>query len=372
MNQRKTDLAIYLRTFFDCGVDRIILNLTKSFVEKDLKIDLVLNRASKSSMLKELPPEVELVDLKADGFSKYFLKLIKYLREKRPKTLFSAGHTSAEVAIIAKLLALVPTRVVVSERSNLSFETQTGNPLGNRFKSRLIPLGVRLLYPFANGIITVSNGVAQDLAMTAKLPLESIETIYNPTITPKVLKASQESLEHPWFAPGQPPVILGVGRLEPQKDFPTLIHAFAKVRQTQAAKLVILGSGGEEKKLLSLVDELDLKEDVAMLGFAKNPYVYMAKSAVLVMSSAWEGLPNVLIEAMAVGIPVVSTNCPSGPEEILDNGKYGELVPVGDSETMAQAILRVLSGDVKSINSDWLEQFKQEAVTQKYLDVLQI
>jgi glycosyltransferase involved in cell wall biosynthesis len=163
-----------------------------------------------------------------------------------------------------------------------------------------------------------------------------------------------------------------VGRLEQQKDFPTLIHAFAKVRQMQTAKLVILGSGREEKKLLSLVNELDLSEDVAMLGFVENPYAYMAKSAIFVLSSAWEGFGNVVAEALAAGAPVVSTNCPSGPAEILDNGKYGELVSVGDSQAMAEAILRVLLGEIKSVDSDWLEQFKLETVAQKYLDVLQI
>ena len=211
----------------------------------------------------------------------------------------------------------------------------------------------------------------QDAADT-KLSLESIEVIYNPTITPELSQKSQESVDHPWFAPGEPPVVLGVGRLEQQKDFPTLIHAFAKVRQMQTAKLVILGSGREEKKLLSLVNELDLSEDVAMLGFVENPYAYMAKSAIFVLSSVWEGFGNVVAEALAAGAPVVSTNCPSGPAEILDNGKYGELVSVGDSQAMAEAILRVLLGEIKSVDSDWLEQFKLETVAQKYLDVLQI
>jgi glycosyltransferase involved in cell wall biosynthesis len=267
---------------------------------------------------------------------------------------------------------MVSTRVVVSERSNLSLDIKIGNPLGNQMKSNLIPLAIRFLYPFADSIIAISHGVARDLATTAKLSLESIEVIYNPTISPQLSEKSQESIGHPWFAPGQSPVVLGVGRLEQQKDFPTLIHAFAKVRQMQTAKLVILGSGREEKKLLSLVNELKLNEDVAMLGFVDNPYAYMAKSAVFVLSSAWEGFGNVIVEAMAVGTPVVSTNCPNGPEEILDNGKYGELVPVGDSQAMAEAILRVLLGEIKSVDSDWLEQFKLETVAQKYLDVLQI
>ena len=372
MNEKKTDLAIYMPVFINGGVERVISNLIQAFIAKGLKIDLVLNQRNKSSMLDRLPPEVEIVDLKSNKFLKYLPKLINYLRRKRPKTLFAAIHKAPEIAIIATKLARVSTRVVVSERSNLSLDVQIGNPSGNQVKSNLIPLAIRFLYPLADDIIAVSHGVAQDLAMTAKLSLESIEVIYNPTITPELSTKSQEYLEHPWFAPGQLPVVLGVGRLEVQKDYPTLIRAFAKVRQAQPAKLVILGSGREEKKLLSLLDELELKEDVAMLGFVENPYAYMAKSAVFVLSSAWEGFGNVLVEAMALGTPVVSTNCPSGPEEILDNGKYGELVPVGDSQAMAKAILRVLSGEVKSVDSDWLEQFKQETVAQKYLDVLQI
>ena len=376
MNEAKTDLAIYLPFCGDGGVARVILNLIQVFLAKGLKVDLVLNQVGKSSMLDQLPPEVEVVDLKATRFTlgaslKMVPKLISYLRKKQPKTLLSATHTGPEIAIIAKYLAMVSTRVVISEHTNLSLDIKIGNPLGNQMKSNLIPIAIRFLYPFAC-ITAASNGVALDLATTAKLPLESIEVIYNPVITPQLSQKSQESVDHPWFAPGEPPVVLGVGRLEQQKDFPTLIHAFAKVRQMQTAKLVILGSGREEKKLLSLVNELELSEDVAILGFVENPYAYMAKSAIFVLSSVWEGFGNVVAEALAAGAPVVSTNCPSGPAEILDNGKYGELVPVGDSQAMAEAILRVLLGEIKSVDSDWLEQFKLETVAQKYLDVLQV
>ena len=127
-----------------------------------------------------------------------------------------------------------------------------------------------------------------------------------------------------------------------------------------------------KKKLLSLVNELELSEDVAILGFVENPYAYMAKSAIFVLSSAWEGFGNVVAEALAAGAPVVSTNCPSGPAEILDNGKYGELVSVGDSQGMAEAILRVLSGKVRSVDSAWLEQFTLRYSAQKYLELINI
>jgi glycosyltransferase involved in cell wall biosynthesis len=238
--------------------------------------------------------------------------------------------------------------------------------------SRLAPLTARIFYPWADGIVTVSQGVAKDLAQITGLPLERIRVIYNPVITPELREQTKETTDHPWFAPGEPPVVLGAGRLVEQKDFPTLIRAFAQVRRVRPARLIILGSGREQKRLEALVQDLSIEEDVGWLGFVKNPFAYMAHSAVFVLSSAWEGLPTVLIEAMAAGASVVSTNCESGPAEILDNGKYGSLVAVGNSEAMAEAILNVLSSTSKPVDSCWLDQFTLETATQKYLDMLGI
>ncbi len=370
MNQKKTDLAIYMRGFFDGGVERIISNLIQEFIGRGLKVDLVLNQVSPSSMLKRLPSDVKIIDLKANKFSQFIPRLISYLKREKPKTLLSAVHPAPEIAIIAKYLAMVSTRVVVSENTNLSLDIEIGNPLGNQIKSNLIPLAIRFLYPLADAIISCSHGVAKDLSKKAKLPLESIEVIYYPVITPQLLTQSQELIDHPWFTEGKIPVILGVGRLDIQKDFANLIRAFSQVIKVQPAKLVILGSGREEQKLNSLIHELGLENDVALLGFVDNPYPYIAKSAVFVLSSLWEGLPTVLIESMALGTPVVSTNCPSGPIEILDNGKYGELLPVGDSKALAEAILKVLSGEIKSVDSDWLEQFTLKKVIEQYYECL--
>jgi glycosyltransferase involved in cell wall biosynthesis len=238
--------------------------------------------------------------------------------------------------------------------------------------SRLAPLTARIFYPWADGIVTVSQGVARDLAQITGVPLERIQVIYNAVLTPELRESTKEPMNHPWFAPGEPPVVLGAGRLVEQKDFPTLIRAFAQVRRVRPARLIILGSGREQKRLEALVQELSIKEDVGWVGFVKNPFAYMAHSAVFVLSSAWEGLPTVLIEAMAAGASVVSTNCESGPAEILDNGKYGSLVAVGNSEAMAEAILNVLSSTSKSVDSCWLDQFTLETATQKYLDLLGI
>ncbi len=365
MAQSSPHIAIYLRTIFDCGVDRVMINLARGFVKHGLKVDLVLNSVG-GRLLSQFPPEVRIVDLKAPRLLTSMPDVIGYLRREKPLALLSSGHYVNEVALWAKSLALTSTRLVVSEHNVLSLNAKLTN------HERWSPLLAKLFYNWADGIVAVSQGVAQDLVQITNLPRSRIRVIYNPIVTPELLDKSQESPDHPWFKEGEPPVILGVGRLEPQKDFPNLIRAFARVRQMQPARLIILGSGKEKSKLNALIRELGLEKDVALLGFVNNPYAYIAKAAIFALSSAWEGLPTVIIEAMALGTPVVSTNCESGPAEILAEGKYGSLVPVGDSKAMAEAILRVLSGNSQTVDSAWLEQFTQETAIEKYLDVLGI
>jgi glycosyltransferase involved in cell wall biosynthesis len=198
------------------------------------------------------------------------------------------------------------------------------------------------VYPWADAVIAVSDGVAEQVASLTGMPRERITTIYNPVVTPELLWRSREPVDHPWLAPGQPPVVLGVGKLKIQKGFRTLIRAFARVRAARPARLVILGEGARRRTLEALVDELGLREDVALPGYVENPWAWMSRASVFALSSRWEGLPGALIEAMACGCPVVSTDCPSGPAEILEGGVYGPLVPVGDAGALARAILELL------------------------------
>ncbi|MEW5860320.1 MAG: glycosyltransferase [Cyanobacteriota bacterium] len=381
MPQDPPRIALFLRNLGNGGAERIMLSLAQGFAKQGQKVDMVLTKAE-GTYLAQVPPEVRVVDLKASQFDnrKNFKfptslqstsslpKLVRYLRQERPLALLSATHYPNEIAVLAKHLARVPTRIVVSEHITLSVEARRVD----QRSSRLAPLMARLFYPWADGIVAVSKGVAQDLALITRLPLERHPVIYNPVITPELIEKAKQPVEHPWFTDGEPPVVLGVGRLVEQKDFATLIRAFAEVRRVRPARLMILGDGKERSQLNTLVRELGLENDVALIGFVKNPYAYMARAAVFVLSSAWEGLPTVLIEAMAVGTPVVSTNCESGPEEILNNGKYGALVPVGDSKAIAQAILSVLAGNFKQVDPDWLDQFTWETSTQKYIDLLGI
>jgi len=363
-------LAIYLRMIYNCGVDRVMINLCQGFIQHGLGVDLVLNTVEgNSNLLSQFPPEVRVVDLKAHHQSKSLSDVMRYLKEECPQALLAAGHYSTEMAVIAKQLTRVPTRVVVSEHSAISKDAQSASWKESK---RWIPLAARLTYPWADGVITVSQGVAQDLAKVTGLSVKDIQVIYNPVLTSNLLDKVKQPLDHPWFVPGEPPVILGVGRLEPQKDFANLIQAFARVRQIRPVRLMILGQGGEESKLKHLIHQLQLDDDVKMPGFVQNPYAYMTRSAVFALSSAWEGFGNVLVEAMAAGVPVVSTNCPSGPAEVLDNGRYGILVPVGDPEALAAAILDALAGDRRPVDASWLDQFTVEAVTQKYLNILDI
>lgn len=279
----------------------------------------------------------------------YLPDLARFLRRERPPVLVSAMPPLNIEALLARRLAqgaAPSTRVMVTEHSNLSQDLAGAKP--NDWRRRGLADLMRHSYAWADRIVAVSNGVADDVAAFTGIPRERIDTIYNPVVTPELLAKAEAPVDHPWFRPGGPPVLLGVGRLARQKDFATLIRAFARVRARGPARLAILGDAVGNKtpvrqqELLSLARELGVADDVWLAGFVANPYAYMANASVFVLSSRFEGLPTVLIEAMACGCPVVSTNCPNGPQEVLDGGEYGPLVPVGDARALGDAVAALL------------------------------
>jgi glycosyltransferase involved in cell wall biosynthesis len=368
LNQQHPTIAFFLYSLDGGGAERVILNLACNFVQRGIKVDMVLVQA-KGPYLSQLPSEVRVVTLKAEKTQNSLWDLVGYLRRERPDVLIASMHYANEVALWARALARVPTKVVVCEQNTLSRYAQNTS----RRVERWTPLWARLFYPWADEIIAASYGVAQDLCEVTGLPLSRIQVIYNPVITPELTQLSRVSVDHPWFEAGEPPVILGVGRLVGQKDFQTLIRAFAQVRQTHPSRLMILGANaGIRGALEALVQELNLEKDVSMPGFINNPYSYMAKAKVFVLSSRWEGFGNVVVEALAVGTPVVSTDCESGPREILAQGKYGELVPVGEPSAMATAITQVLNGHVPFIDPSWLDKFRLDPIAEQYLSVVGI
>jgi glycosyltransferase involved in cell wall biosynthesis len=271
------------------------------------------------------------------------------------------------IALWSARLAGGRTPVVVTVHSTMSrYATQQG-----RFSRILWAYLLRTFYPSASSIVAVSGGVADDFARTAGFPRNRVEVVYNPVITPAVLAAARQRPDHPWLAPGEPPVILGVGRLTAPKDFPTLIRAFAEVRRLRPVRLIILGEGPDRPQLEALIGELGVGNDVALPGFRENALAYMAHSAVFVLSSAWEGLPTVLIEALAAGTRVVSTDCPSGPREILQGGHLGPLTPVGDAPALARAIADVLDRPFDAVPRDALTPFTRDAAVDHYLQIIE-
>lgn len=360
-------VALYLRSLLNTGIEPVMLTIAEQFSHKGLDVDFILNHVNENTY-KRIPANVNIIDLKEPKLLRGLAPLICYLKKLKPLALLSSQHLTNETALLAKIVSRTSTKFIVTEHNTVSVEWRDKK----KITELLTPFFVRILYPMADGRVAVSKGVAEDLARVTHLSQDKIKVIYNPVITEKLKKNSEEPLEYSWYKSGEPPVILGVGRLTAQKDFPTLIRAFEKVRRVQSARLMILGNGPERLKLRALIKELGLEETVSLEGHVENPYAYMKQAKVFVLSSAWEGLPTVLIEAMAVGTPVISTNCKSGPAEILDYGKYGDLVPVGDVQAMADAISKVLSDNTKTVDSTWLKQFTLDTTIEQYIKILGI
>jgi len=356
-------LALFLPSLEGGGAEHVMMDLARGFVGRGFQVDLVLASAQ-GAFLTQVPTGVRVIDLKARRTLTALLPLVGYLRRVRPTALLATLDHANLIALIAKALAVTRTRTVIREANIPSRETTRSH------KERLLLRLMRYLYPRADALIAVSQGVADDLVTTLGLNPSRVRVIYNPVVTDQLLQQASEPLIHPWFAKGQPPVILGAGRLVLQKDFATLIRAFAGVRRQAHVRLVILGEGELRSELEMLVRELGLQGDVALPGFVDNPFPFMARAAVFALSSAWEGLPNVLIQAMALGTPVVSTDCPSGPREILKGGEYGKLVAVGDDRALAEAIQRVLELPRYNLITDWVKPFREPFVTTQYLHAL--
>jgi glycosyltransferase involved in cell wall biosynthesis len=293
--------------------------------------------------------------------------LVGYLRRERPDVVLSTSNPANLVCAFARRLAGGHTRVVLSANIHLSAA------IARRARPwrPLLRWLARRTYSRADAVIAISSGVADDLLRVTGVPRRRVHVVHNPVAVEEIRDRARAPLDHPWFAPGEPPVLLAVGKLSPQKDFPTLLRAFARVRAARRARLVILGEGAQRSRLARLARRLDIASDVALPGFQPNPYAWMARASVFVLCSAWEGFSNALAEALACGCPVVSTDCPSGPAEILDGGAFGPLCPVGDDRALAGAILRVLeSPPLPDLLRARAATFSVDAAAERYLGVL--
>jgi glycosyltransferase involved in cell wall biosynthesis len=361
-----TDIAIFLFDLAGGGAERVILSLAEGLAQRGYRVDLVVARR-KGPYLANLSARINFVDL---GVSRLILALpglVRYLRSVQPRAMMSALDYTNIVAVLAARLARVSTRLILTEHNHMS--TVTLHERG--IKRRMMPWLVRTLYNRAHAVVAVSRGVETDLHRLGVDPGKT-RTIYNPILTPELRRHLMESPDHSWLLSDDLPVILGIGRLCEQKDFSSLVRAFALVRQRLDARLMILGEGEQREELERLVRQLGLKDRVAFPGFVQQPATWLTRASLLVLSSRWEGFGNVIVEALAAGVPVVATDCDSGPAEILTDPRYGQLVPVGDIQAMAEAIVQTL--ERLPIKRDALriraEDFALDPILDRYVGVL--
>lgn len=363
------DIVFYTRQLHNGGVDRVVFNLAEEFLARGIRSTILVDVDNAYSPFRSLIPKgVAYEVLGAKGPIARFVKLRTYLRRVRPKAVMCTSFGFPNIyAVVVRRIAGVPFRLMLTEHCFPSVDRAGPKPWQARYW--FFPLAHHL-YPHADSIVAVSRGTADDLAHVIDIDPGSIAHIYNPIVSEALADQSRQPVDHPWFAEDVP-IFIAVGRLEPQKNFALLIRAFAQVRQQVRARLVILGDGGERERLTALIADLGLEADVVMPGFVPNPHAYVAKASILVLSSDFESLANVVIEAMAVGTPVIATDCPSGPAEALGGGAHGTLVPVGDVDRLAEAMLHDLQKQRRPVAESWLSQFTTRHAADRYLALLQ-
>ena len=330
------NIALFVRTLGEGGIPSVMLTLAEGLADRGFEVDLLIfNRDG--AVGRPIPGNVRLVDLKIPRLAVGLPALARYLATARPDLLIAASWDATLLALLSRRFLRSGVRTWV--RQDNLFTMQLKHAGG---KGRVVLKLVERLLPAADTVIAVSDGVAGDLKRRVPRGAGTVRVVPNPVHHDRIAADAEMPVDHPWFDGGDVPVILSVGRLVAQKDFPTLVRAFALVLKSARARLVILGSGRERDALTALAHELGIAPAVDLPGFVLNPFAWMAKARVFAVSSIYEGLSMVLVEAMACGTPVVSTDCPHGPAEVLGDGRWGRLVPVGDAGALADAILETL------------------------------
>jgi glycosyltransferase involved in cell wall biosynthesis len=360
-------IALFLSFSGKGGVERMMRNLAGGMAAAGHRVDLLTVKAAGPFAAGDLPAGVRRVDLGTAHTLSSLPALARYLRSERPAALLAAKDRANRVAILARRMAGVPTRVVVRMGTTVSASLAEGG----RLKRWAWFLAMRRIYPYADGIVAVSSGVAADMVRITGLPPERFTVIPNPVISPALFEMAAAPPDHPWLSEKRLPVVLGVGRLTRQKDFPTLIEAFARIQTAIPSRLVLLGEGRDRKDLEGLAVRLGVADSVDLPGFVDNPYAYLGRADLFVLSSVWEGSPNVLTEAMGLGVPVVAADCPSGPREVLDGGRIAPLVPMGDPAAMADAMAAVLAKPPeRSVLQGAVSAFTVDESARAYLELL--
>jgi len=329
-------LTFFIQDLREGGAERNVARLLSGIVARGVPTDLVVIK-KEGTFFSELDPRVNVVELPQRRTLTSIIGLKRYIDERQPVALISSLTHTNVAAVLANMLARKRTRLIVVERNEYTRNRMLKHGLV-RLSYGLVPL----LYRRADVVGAVSTGVRDDIATVVGVPASRVALLHNPVSTDRLPTLAAEPVDHPWLCPGEPPVILGVGRLTEQKNFDLLLRAFAIAHRARPVRLIILGDGELRPALEARARELGIENDVALPGFDQNPFRFMSRAGAYVLSSDWEGLPTALIEAMACGTPVVATECVGGPREILKDGALGPIVPLGDETALANAILRTL------------------------------
>ncbi|MBT3057758.1 MAG: glycosyltransferase [Candidatus Thiodiazotropha sp.] len=327
-------IACFLATSGHSGVDRVARNLLPGLAEAGYAVDLLKIRNHGPNLEGGRGDSLRIIEFNARHVYPALPELVRYLRRARPAVLLTDKDRVNRTAILAHAMSGGKCRLALRNGTTVSVNLASRGAF-DRFVQRN---SMRHLYRRADAILMPSKGAADDFAATIGLPRERIAVVPSPIITPGFLRQLDQPLDHPWFAPGEPPVILGVGELCRRKDFTTLIRAYAQLAGSHDCRLLILGEGRARDRLQREVERLGLADRVGLPGFVANPYPYMKRASLFVLSSLWEGMPVVLIEAMAAATPVVATDCPSGPAELLGGLSAELLVKPGDAAALARAM----------------------------------
>ncbi len=361
-------ISIFFSSFDRGGAEKTAINLSKGLFVNGFPVDILTTSPISFNFLSHLPPSTRFISLSERSKVDLERDLLIYLKDTKPHVLVLwKGFENLSLDLLKRIKNY--TETILRVGTTFSERNKNRNIIKKIFSRLVLKRNIKLI----NKIITVSRGVAEDIIRLTKVPKEKVYILPNPTIVPEIFDMAKEEINHSWFKRKDLFKILGVGGFRRSKDFPTLIRAFDIVRKKLSARLIILGDGRQRKKIESVINKLNLKDYVWLPGFKENPYPFMEKSDIFVLSSKWEGCPNVLIESMAFGTPVVSTDCPSGPREILSDGKYGILVPVGDEKKLADAIIKTLSNPLpKDLLKSAVKKYDYIESTKAYLKVFDL
>lgn len=361
---REVTLAIFVPSMAGGGAERVMAMVANGIASLGYSVDLVLANRS-GPYLDEVEPGVNIVDLGASRVARSLIPLMRYLKRRRPSVLLSALMHANVIAVVAVVLTGRQVRVMVSERDAVF-------PAGDRLLARWTRALTAAAYRRADGIITVSDGVRQDVIRELQHNEDKVITVHNPIDIEEIERLALQPTGHSWLDSSSQPVFLAVGRLEPAKGFDVLLEAVAKMRSETPVRLVILGEGSLRDELVDLAGSLGLAHQVDFPGFQRNPFSWMARCDVFVLSSRNEGLPNVLIQAMACGARIVSTDCPHGPAEILEGGRWGSLVPVGDADALALAMEEAIRQHDAPAVTRRARDFSKEQSVRRYVASLRL